>query len=103
MDKLQKIEKKEIEENTINRRATRRNPSQIKEFFSQVFNKYIDPSIKINDVKFKFQQFRDYVRVVSNYEIELIDNGDPSAMKKYLKAMWKTLAEEHKKIGDSID
>jgi hypothetical protein len=48
-------------------------------------------------VKFKFNQFREYVRVVSNYEIELIDNGDPSEMKRYLKNLWKTLAEEHKK------
>jgi hypothetical protein len=47
-------------------------------------------------VKFKFTQFREYVRVVSNYEIELIDNGDPSAMKTYLTAHWKTLAEMHK-------
>ena len=53
--------------------------------------------MKINDVKFKFTQFLEYVRVVSNYEIELIDNGDPSEMKAYLKTVWKTLAEEHKK------
>jgi hypothetical protein len=102
MDKLQKIEAKEIKDadNPFARRATRRNPVMIKEFFNQVFNDYIDPAVKINDVKFKFTQFREYVRVVSNYEIELIDNGDPSAMKKHLKSMWKTLAEEHKKTED---
>mgnify|MGYP001043605415 CR=1 FL=1 len=102
MDKLQKIESKEIKdnENPFPRRATRRNPVMIKEFFKQVFNDYIDPAVKINDVKFKFTQFREYVRVVSNYEIELIDNGDPSAMKKHLKSMWKILAEENKKSDE---
>ena len=103
MDKLQKIEAKEIKDNEkpFNRRATRRNPFMIKEFFNQVYSEYIDPSIKIKDVKFKFNQFREYVRVVSNYEIELIDNGDPSDMKKYLKSMWKTLAEETKKTEEA--
>ena len=103
MDKLQKIEQKEIADNQENRRATRRNPTGIRSFFGKVFDNYIDPSVKINDVKFKFTQFREYVRVVSNYEIELIDNGDPSAMKKELKAIWKTLAEEHKKTEVSED
>ena len=97
MDKLQKIEKMQIVENKENRDFIRRNPVAIREFFGNIFNNYIDPSVKINDVKFKFRQFREYVRVVSNYEIELIDNGDPSEMKNYLKTLWKTLAEEHKK------
>jgi len=35
------------------------------------------------------------VKVVSNYEIELIDGGDSSELKAYTKKIWKALAEEH--------
>ena len=52
----------------------------------------------IKDVKFKFKQFKDYVKVVSNYEIDLIDGGDSSLMKEYIENLWKILADEHKII-----
>ena len=35
------------------------------------------------------------MKVVSNYEIELIDGGDNSELKAYVKDIWKALAEEH--------
>ena len=95
MEKLVEIEQEQIVENTENRRATRRNPKKIKQFFSNVFEGFTDGKVMINDVKFKFDQFRKYVKVVSNYEIELIDAGDPSELKKYLKELWKKLAKEH--------
>ena len=67
----------------------------IRKFFANIFKTYIDKSIKINDVKLKFDQFRQYVKVVSNFEIDLIDGGDNSELKAYVKKIWKALAEEH--------
>ena len=40
--------------------------------------------------------------MVSNYEIELIDNGDPSDLKKYLKTLWKKLAESHVTFDEEV-
>jgi hypothetical protein len=67
-----------------------------------VFLKYIDQSVRINDVKFKYDQFVEYVKVVSNYEIALIHGGDNSKLKKYLKELWKKLSDEHKLIELTI-
>ena len=39
------------------------------------------------------------MKVVSNYEIELIDGGDSSLMKEYIENLWKILADEHKSIN----
>jgi hypothetical protein len=64
-----------------------------------LFEKFFDNEIRIKDVKFKFSQFREYVRVVSNYEIELIDGGDDSLLKDYIKNLWNILADEHKQIN----
>ena len=64
--------------------------------------KYIDQSVRINDVKFKYDQFEEYVKVVSNYEIALIHGGDNSKLKKYLKELWKKLSDEHKLIELTI-
>lgn len=96
MEKLVEVEKEKIAENTENRRATRRNPRKIRKFFTKVFENYLDMDVKIEDVKLKFKSFRKYVRVVSNYEIELIDNGDDSELKRHIKDLWKRLAKEHK-------
>lgn len=94
-EKLKEIEEVMIANNQENRRSTRRNSKSIRKFFRNIFENYIDGSIKIDDVKLKFRSFRKYVRVVSNYEIELIDDGDASELKKYCKNLWKRLADEH--------
>ena len=94
-EKLKEIEEVMIANNQENRRSTRRNSKSIRKFFRSIFENYIDSSIKIDDVKLKFRSFRKYVRVVSNYEIELIDDGDTSELKKYCKNLWKRLADEH--------
>lgn len=96
MEKLVEVEKEKIAENTENRRATRRNSRKIRKFFTKVFENYLDMDVKIEDVKLKFKSFRKYVRVVSNYEIELIDNGDDSELKRHIKDLWKRFAKEHK-------
>jgi len=46
-------------------------------------------------VKLKYDQFRKYVKIVSNNEIELIHGGDNTKLKSHLKMLWKTLSEEH--------
>jgi hypothetical protein len=51
---------------------------ELKDFFRKIFENFFDNDIKIKDVKFRFKQFKDYVKVVSNYEIDLIDGGDSS-------------------------
>jgi hypothetical protein len=51
---------------------------KIRNFFRKIFENFFDNDIKIKDVKFRFKQFKDYVKVVSNYEIDLIDGGDSS-------------------------
>jgi hypothetical protein len=43
------------------------------------------------------------VKVVSNYEIELIDGGDNSELKAYVKNVWKALAEEHQEEYEEED
>mmetsp|Transcript_1509 Transcript_1509/g.2670 ORF Transcript_1509/g.2670 Transcript_1509/m.2670 type:complete len:99 (-) Transcript_1509:134-430(-) len=96
MDKLVELEQEQIQNNQENRKLTKRNSKRIKKFFHGVYEKYIDQSVRIKDVKLKFKQFRNYVKVVSNYEIELVDGGDSSELKLYLKTLWKKLAEEHK-------
>ena len=93
------MEKQEIADNKENREFTKRKPLKIRNFFRNIFEKFFDTQIKIKDVKFKFKQFRDYVKVVSNYEIELIDGGDSSLMKEYIENLWKILADEHKSIN----
>ena len=102
MEQLKEIEDTQIVQNTENRRKTRRNPSQIRKLFDKVYMKYIDQSVRINDVKFKYDQFEEYVKVVSNYEIALIHGGDNSKLKKYLKELWKKLSDEHKLIELTI-
>jgi len=102
MEDLVEIEDEQIIQNTENRRKTRRNPSQIRKVFDKVYMKYIDQSVRINDVKFKYDQFVEYVIVVSNHEIALIHGGDNSKLKKYLKELWKKLSEEHKLIELTI-
>ena len=102
MADLIEIEDEQIINNTENRRKTRRNPKQIRKFFDKVYFKYIDQSVRINDVKFKFEQFMEYVTVVSNNEIALIHGGDDSRLKSYLKELWKKLSDEHKLIELSI-
>ena len=94
-EKLKEIEEVMIANNQENRRSTRRNSKSIRKFFRSIFENYIDSSIKIDYVKLKFRSFRKYVRVVSNYEIELIDDGDTSELKKYCKNLWKRLEDEH--------
>ena len=71
---------------------------KIRNFFRKIFENFFDNDIKIKDVKFKFKQFKDYVKVVRNYEIYLIDVGDSSLMKEYIENLWKILADEHKMI-----
>lgn len=71
---------------------------KIRNFFRSIFEKFFDTAIKINDVKFRFKQFKDYVKVVSNYEIEVIDGGDSSLMQEYIENLWKILADEHRTI-----
>jgi hypothetical protein len=71
---------------------------KIRNFFRKIFENFFDNDIKIKDVKFRFKQFKDYVKVVSNYEIDLIDGGDSSLMKEYIENLWKILADEHKMI-----
>ena len=102
MEALIEIEGDEIVNNTDNRRLTRRNSGQIKSFFDNIYQNYIDQSVRIKDVKFKYNQFIEYVKVVSNYEIELIHGGDKSDLKKYLKDLWKRLSKEHDMMLNSI-
>lgn len=102
MEALIEIEGDEIVNNTDNRRLTRRNSGQIKSFFDNIYQNYIDQSVRIKDVKFKYNQFIEYVKVVSNYEIELIHGGDKSDLKKYLKDLWKRLSKEHQLIELSL-
>lgn len=99
MNKLIEMEKEQIVDNKENREFTKRKPLKIRNFFRNIFENFFDTQIKIKDVKFKFKQFRDYVKVVSNYEIELIDGGDSSLMKEYIENLWKILADEHKSIN----
>ena len=40
------------------------------------------------------------MKVVSNYEIELIDGGDSSELKAYTKKIWKALAAEHQEMEE---
>lgn len=43
-------------------------------------------------------QFLKYVKIVSNKEIEIVHRGDTTDLKKHLKGLWKTLADEIKTI-----
>jgi len=45
-------------------------------------------------------QFMKYVKIVSNKEIEIVHGGDTKELKKHLKVLWKTLADEIKIIGE---
>lgn len=99
MDTLKELRNKNIRDegeidNSEQRRKTRRKPKKIREFFSSIFG----GEIKYDDVKFKYDQFVKYVKIVSNNEIELIHGGDNSELKKHLKMLWKTLAEEHENV-----
>ena len=51
-------------------------------------------------MKFKYDQFTKYVKIVSNNEIELIHGGDKTKLKEHLKMLWKTLSEEHERVKE---
>ena len=88
----------EGEENTKNRRSTRREPGKIKRFFRRVFDKYISDEETIKDVELRFGQFREYVQIVSNGEIDLIDGGNDEDIRAHVKYLWNKLAKEFQEI-----
>lgn len=98
MDQLKQLRNDEIRDsetvdNSKQRRKIKREPKKIRKFFNKLFAN-IKQEVKIEDVKFNYDQFLKYARIVSNNEIELIDGGDNTKLKAHLKKLWKTLAEE---------
>lgn len=57
--------------------------------------------VKIKDVKLDLDQFLKYIKIVSNKEIEIVHGGDTSELKKHLKELWLTLANEIKIVEES--
>ena len=104
MDKLKEIRDDNIRDgdgidNSENRRSIKRKPKKIRKFFKGLFERFSN-DVKYDDVKFKYDQFVKYVKIVSNNEIELIHGGDNSKLKSHLKMLWKTLSEEYKTVEE---